>query len=47
LPDAIKDDALRNLSAWAAATFGSLDAAFTEQHLFELRIFEFQDDGGR
>jgi ubiquinone/menaquinone biosynthesis C-methylase UbiE len=46
LPDTIKEDALRNLSAWAAATFGSLDAAFTEQHVFELRIFDFHDGRG-
>jgi ubiquinone/menaquinone biosynthesis C-methylase UbiE len=47
LPDAIKTEALRNLSAWAAATFRSLDVAFAEQHVFELRIFEFHNDGGR
>jgi demethylmenaquinone methyltransferase/2-methoxy-6-polyprenyl-1,4-benzoquinol methylase len=47
LPDAIKADSLRTLSAWAAATFGSLDASFAEKHVFELRIFEFHDGGGR
>jgi ubiquinone/menaquinone biosynthesis C-methylase UbiE len=46
LPDAIKDDALRDLNAWAAATFGSLDAAFTERHAFELLVFKFHDGGG-
>ena len=46
LPDAIKDDALRDLNAWAAATFGSLDAAFTEKHAFELLVFKFHDGGG-
>ena len=45
LPDAIKDDALRDLNAWAAATFGSLDAAFTEKHAFELLVFKFHDGG--
>ena len=38
---AIKDEALAKLSDWAAATFGSLDAAFRERHAFELRIFKF------
>ncbi len=46
LPEAIKDDALRDLNAWAAATFGSLDAAFTEKHAFELLVFRFHDGGG-
>jgi SAM-dependent methyltransferase len=47
LPTRIKDEALLKLRVWAAATFGSLDAAFTEKYMFELRIFEFQNDGGR
>jgi ubiquinone/menaquinone biosynthesis C-methylase UbiE len=43
LPAPIKEDALRELASWAAATFGSLDATFTESHLFELQIFKFQN----
>jgi demethylmenaquinone methyltransferase/2-methoxy-6-polyprenyl-1,4-benzoquinol methylase len=41
LPDAVKDTALRRLADWAAAAFGSLDAAAREQHSFELQIFQF------
>lgn len=43
LPAPIKEDALSELASWAAATFGSLDATFTESHLFELQIFKFQN----
>ncbi len=43
LPAPIKEDALRELASWAAATFGSLDASFTESHQFELQIFKFQN----
>lgn len=43
LPAQIKAQALRDLGAWAAATFGSLDKSFSEQHAFELQIFKFQD----
>lgn len=43
LPAPIKDGALRELASWAAATFGSLDATFTESHSFELQIFKFQN----
>lgn len=43
LPAPIKEDALRELASWATATFGSLDATFTESHLFELQIFKFQN----
>jgi ubiquinone/menaquinone biosynthesis C-methylase UbiE len=39
----IKEDALHELASWAAATFGSLNATFTESHLFELQIFKFQN----
>jgi SAM-dependent methyltransferase len=42
LPPAVRTPALRELAAWAAATFGSLDRAFAEQHAFELSIFTFQ-----
>jgi ubiquinone/menaquinone biosynthesis C-methylase UbiE len=43
LPAPIKEAALRELASWAAATFGSLDATFTENHRFELQIFKFQN----
>jgi hypothetical protein len=43
LPAHIKAQALRDLGAWAAETFGSLDRPFAEQHAFELQIFRFQD----
>ncbi len=33
----------RELGAWAAATFGSLDAASSEPHAFELQIFKFHN----
>jgi ubiquinone/menaquinone biosynthesis C-methylase UbiE len=41
LPEPIKEDALRRLSEWAAATFGSLDAVHSEPYAFELRVFKF------
>jgi ubiquinone/menaquinone biosynthesis C-methylase UbiE len=41
LPEPVKDEALRKLGAWAAATFGSLDAVSDERHAFELRVFKF------
>jgi SAM-dependent methyltransferase len=41
LPQAVKAEALRRLGEWAAAEFGSLDAAFIEPHAFELRVFRF------
>jgi demethylmenaquinone methyltransferase/2-methoxy-6-polyprenyl-1,4-benzoquinol methylase len=47
LPASIKDEALGKLAAWATATFGSLDATFREPHSFELRVFKFQQNGGR
>lgn len=46
LPEAVKDEALRRLAAWAAKTFGSLDADAREQHRFELRIFKFHSGAG-
>jgi ubiquinone/menaquinone biosynthesis C-methylase UbiE len=42
LPPPIKDAAMRRAEVWATATFGSLDAVFTEQHHHELRIFHLQ-----
>jgi ubiquinone/menaquinone biosynthesis C-methylase UbiE len=47
LPDTVKAEVLEKLSAWAAKSFGSLDAVFTEKHEFELRAFKFEDAGGR
>ena len=43
LPAPITEGALRELASWAAATFGSLDATFTESNLCELQIFKFQN----
>ena len=42
LPDAVKDDAMHKLGAWAEQTFGSLDAASSETHSFELHVFRFE-----
>jgi ubiquinone/menaquinone biosynthesis C-methylase UbiE len=41
LPAKVQDHALRELSAWAKARFGSLDAVSCERHVFELRIYKF------
>lgn len=41
LPGAVRDEALEKLSAWAEKTFGSFDAAFREEHSFELDVFHF------
>ena len=41
LPIAIQTEALQRVSAWAEAAFGSLDAIYSEEHSFELDIFEF------
>ncbi len=46
LPAAVKTEILEKLSAWAARSFGSLDAASSEKHEFELRVFKFADAGG-
>jgi ubiquinone/menaquinone biosynthesis C-methylase UbiE len=40
LPPAVQNDALQRLSAWAKANFGRLDKSFTEQHSFQLDIFQ-------
>ena len=42
LPDAVKDDAMAQLAAWAETTFGSLDAPSAETHAFELQAFRFE-----
>jgi len=41
LPAAIQEEALQKLSIWAEASFGALDTAYSEEHWFELEIFEF------
>jgi ubiquinone/menaquinone biosynthesis C-methylase UbiE len=46
LPEPVKEEALRRLEAWAGATFGSLDAVFSERHVFELRVFKFGEGMG-
>jgi ubiquinone/menaquinone biosynthesis C-methylase UbiE len=46
LPAAVKSEVLEKLSVWAAKSFGSLDAVFTERHEFELRAFKFEDVEG-
>jgi SAM-dependent methyltransferase len=43
LAASVKAQALRDLGAWAAATFGSLDAVVAERHAFELQVFKFQN----
>jgi SAM-dependent methyltransferase len=47
LPPNVKDEALRRLAAWAEQRFGSLDAVFSERHMFELQIYKFQPEVGR
>lgn len=47
LPEPVKEAALRTLRAWAATTFGSLDAVSSERHVFELRVFTFPDEVNR
>jgi len=41
LPDAVQDEALQKLGAWAEKTFGSFDASSREEHSFELDVFRF------
>jgi len=45
LPEPVKDEAMRRLSAWASGEFGSLDAGTPERHAFEMRFFTFDDEG--
>lgn len=47
LPEPVKDESMRALAAWAAETFGSLDAVSSEPHAFELRIFTFANEVNR
>ena len=41
LPAAVQEEALQKLGVWAEGTFGPLDTAHSEEHAFELEIFEF------
>lgn len=41
LPPDIRDEALRRLTDWATATYGSLDSVRAEAYAFELTIFRF------
>ncbi len=41
LPAAVREEAIGRLTAWGAATFGSLDAVFQETYDFELHVFRF------
>jgi ubiquinone/menaquinone biosynthesis C-methylase UbiE len=43
LPEPLKAEALDKLAAWAAASFGSLDAVTREPQEFELRVFRFPE----
>lgn len=43
LPPDLRARALSQLADWAADTFGSLDAGFTETHRFTLRTFTFAE----
>jgi ubiquinone/menaquinone biosynthesis C-methylase UbiE len=42
LPEETQKKARDRLEKWAEATFGSLDAMFSEQHEFRLRVLKFQ-----
>jgi ubiquinone/menaquinone biosynthesis C-methylase UbiE len=44
LPAQVRGEALRMLTDWAAATFGSLDAASSEPCTFELDVFTFASE---
>ena len=41
LPQVVKEEALRQLAVWAVATFGSLDAVYSEPYAFALQVFKF------
>lgn len=43
LPAEVKAQAMCDLGAWAAESFGSLDAAHSEPHAFELQVYKFQN----
>lgn len=44
LPLHVREEALAELAAWAERQFGSLDAAFTEAHRFEMQLFRFGEE---
>jgi ubiquinone/menaquinone biosynthesis C-methylase UbiE len=41
LPEPVKEEALRRLALWSVATFGSLDAVYSDQYAFALQVFKF------
>jgi ubiquinone/menaquinone biosynthesis C-methylase UbiE len=43
LPLGVREEALAELAEWAKDKFGSLDAAFTETHRFEMQLFRFEE----
>ena len=43
LPSSVREEALAELAEWAKGEFGSLDAAFTETHRFEMQLFRFEE----
>lgn len=43
VPPGVRADALRKLSHWAVAQFGSLDKGFSETLRFELRLYRFSE----
>jgi SAM-dependent methyltransferase len=47
LPAPVKEEAMRRLAAWANTAFGSIDAASSEPHEFELQLFRFSWRGSR
>ena len=42
LPERVKNEAMARLAIWAETEFGSLDAASSEAHAFELTVFKFE-----
>jgi ubiquinone/menaquinone biosynthesis C-methylase UbiE len=44
LPLSVREGALAELAVWAEQQFGSLDAAFTETHRFEMQLFKFGEE---
>ena len=43
LSETVKARAMRDLSAWVATTFGSLEVVTAEPHAFDLQVFTFQN----
>jgi hypothetical protein len=44
LPIDVRDEALRRLTDWATATFGSIESVRPEAYAFELTIFRFSGE---